>query len=163
MFTFDFWRRWLMIACLGFVAVGILVVVAGDSMVFAVYNEALATRFFPTTPMTHSVVEMKRFLFGPLGATIAGRWILMYYVIAYGFPSKQRWMWDACVVSLLGWFVIDSGASAYHRAWFNIVMINLAPLFTVGVPLFLVRREFIAHGPATEVERVSLKKDDASN
>jgi hypothetical protein len=41
----------------------------------------------------------------------------------------------AILVAILLWFVVDSGAPAYHGAWFNIVRIDLVALTATGLGL----------------------------
>jgi hypothetical protein len=43
---------------------------------------------------------------------------------------------------MLLWFVVDSGMSVYHGAFFNVWMINVWTLLLVGLPLAMTRRAF---------------------
>lgn len=91
-----------------------------------------------------ATAAIEAFLFGPLGATIAGRWLLMALVFHHAFPARQRWSFHATSISLCLWFTIDSAVSIAHGAWFNVWLVNIWPLLFVGVPLVAIRPAFSA-------------------
>ena len=78
-------------------------------------------------------------MMAPLGATIAGFYLLQSLVVAHAFRAREKWAWRAILGSTLIWFVVDSAMSAYHGAYFNIYLINILPLFVFGIPLYATR------------------------
>ena len=86
-------------------------------------------------------------MMAPLGATIAGFYLLQVFIVAYAFRQRQPWAWYAIFSSTLLWFVVDSGMSLLHGAYFNVFMINLFPLGLFGIPLFATRSMARKHRP----------------
>jgi len=82
-------------------------------------------------------VAMRGFLYGPLGGTIAGRWIALAFIFHIPFRRKERWAFVAAGLSLGTWLLVDSAVSFATGAWLNVVMINLAPSLLVLVPMLL--------------------------
>lgn len=135
---FDFWQRWLLFASLFFTAFGIAAAVAPHSGLFAVWIVEVDRNFFAGA-ISPEARAMRAFLMGPLGGTIAGSYLLQAFVAAVPFKAREAWAWYAILCSTLLWFVVDSGVSALHGAYFNIYLINLMPLVTFGIPLFATR------------------------
>ena len=109
---------------------GVVVAVAGTSQLFAPWHLALAEAFgFTPSRQPDAALEL---LFGILGGSICGKWLATAAVVHFGGPWAKPALWFA----LLSWFGIDSAVSALHGAWFNIWMINLAPLILVGGLIF---------------------------
>lgn len=135
--SFGFWYRWLLAA------------LAPDSFIFDFYNRQLTARFWGSTEVPENVREVRLFLFGPLGGTIAGKYVLLFYAVRFGFKRRERWAWWAILISHLAWFVIDSSVSFYHRAYFNfnILLINITPVIVYGIPLLLTWKYFQRRQP----------------
>jgi hypothetical protein len=138
---FEFWCRWLLIASLFFTVFGGVAALAPDSIVFEVWIAQVDRTFFAGS-IPPEAREMRSFLMGPLGGTIAGSYLMQAYVVAIPFKRRERWAWHAVLWSMLLWFCVDSLVSAMHGAWFNIVLINLMPLIVFGIPLAATRSAF---------------------
>jgi len=101
---------------------------------------------------------LRGLLLGILGGSIAGKWVLHAALARGPLRRGERWAHRASVVGLLGWFVVDSGASLALGASFNVWMINLAPLAFVGLPLAISWRWFDAPEPAPPARSPSLRR-----
>ena len=141
--TFIFWQRWLLISSIFFTIVGVVTALFSDSFIFDGYNQEIAALFWGQADIPEGVLSFKKFIFGPLGMTIAGKWILMIYIAACPFKEKERWAFEASWAGLLSWFTIDSAVSIYYGADFNIYRVNIFPLIFIGLPLLMTRRYFI--------------------
>lgn len=139
--SFEGWCRWLLAMSIMFLCVGLVTAFAGDSFLFAPYNEQIASLFFGGG-IPAEARSLRSFFYGLLGGTIAGSYLLRAFVIAVPFRRRERWAWHASFWSTVLWFVVDSSVSIAHGAHFNVWMINLAPLLLLGVPMLLVRKEF---------------------
>ncbi|MBX3274264.1 MAG: hypothetical protein KF729_28615 [Sandaracinaceae bacterium] len=149
--------RYLLVACAWFALLGLVVAVAGTSALFEPYTAAMAQRFFGAPSLPADVVPFTAFLFGPIGGSIAGKWVAAGAVVWGGLAQRERWAWHASVAGLASWFVIDSGMSIVHGAYFNVLMINLVPLALFGAPLFFARRPVEGSGrpPPTPAHRAA--------
>jgi hypothetical protein len=145
--SFGFWYRWLLAASAFFAVFGLIVALAPDSFIFDFYNRQLTARFWGSTEVPENVREVRLFLFGPLGGTIAGKYVLLFYAVRFGFKRRERWAWWAILISHLAWFVIDSSVSFYHRAYFNILLINITPVIVYGIPLLFTWKYFQRRQP----------------
>lgn len=141
-------QRALAVLCVAFALLGVSVALAGDSPLFALYNRALAERFFGAASLPAAMRALKAFIYGPIGGTIAGKWTAVAAIVVFGFRRRERWALRAAVASLLLWCAVDSTVSAWQRAWFNIYLINLVPLVSVGPLLALERSAFAPAQPA---------------
>jgi len=135
---FDFWCRWLLFASLFFTAFGVAAALAPDSGLFDVWIGQVDRTFFAGS-IPPDARALRGFLMGPLGGTIAGSYAMQVFVVAIPFKRRERWAWHAILWPMLLWFAVDSFVSALHGAWFNIVLINLMPVVTFGIPLFATR------------------------
>jgi hypothetical protein len=138
---FDFWRRWLLVVSLMFTIVGLAIAIVPDAPLLAVHTSALERVFFGGS-MPEPAAQLRRLLLGPLGGTIAGYFLLQAFVVSGPFRRREPWAWHAVLWPMLLWFVVDSGMSVYHGAFFNVWMINVWTLLLVGLPLAMTRRAF---------------------
>ncbi len=135
----GFLHRWMAGACAWFALVGLFVALGASTGAFWPYNLQIARHFWGVDAIPASALEFYGFAAGPLGGTIAGKWVAALYVVWGPLRRGERWAWGASVGGLLSWFLVDSVASAIAGAWFNVWMINLAPLLIFGLPLALSR------------------------
>src|SRR5690349_5106002 len=101
-------RRLTFWACGVFALVGLAVAFLGTSPVFDLYNRQVARVFFGAFDLTPEVRRFLAFLYGPLGATIFGKWILAAWLARGPLARGERWAHDALVAGLVSWFVVDS-------------------------------------------------------
>ncbi len=135
---FDCWCRWLLWASAFFVGFGVVAAIAPHSGLFDFWIGEIDNHFF-AGEIGASALAMRSFLMGPLGATIAGSYLLQVFVIAVPFRNREAWAWHAVVWATLLWIVVDSTMSAIAGAYFNIYLINLMPLVVFGIPLAATR------------------------
>lgn len=140
---FNFWQKWLTCANAITLIVGLLLAFAGNSFVFKLHNSYTENVFFNSLPITGDMLQFKNWLFGIIGATIAGFHLLMIFISENAFKKKEKWAYQAMLFALLLWFVIDSGISICTGAIYNVVLINLVALFLIGLPLVMTRKAFL--------------------
>lgn len=139
--AFRFWQRWLLGVSVFFCAFGVVVAVFPDAPFLAPWNGAVARAFYAGAE-PEGAAAFRAFVLGPLGATIAGSYLLQAFVAAVPFARRERWAWWATAGALALWFVVDSSLSLWHGAAFNVALINLAPLVAFVPPLVTTRRAF---------------------
>ncbi len=138
--VFEFFRIWLLVVGLLIVAGGAVFALAPDSLPMAGLNEIIRKRFW-SGGEPEGGREVRRWLEGIIGGTMAG-WGLMVAVIAAGpFSSRDLGLWWALAGGTLLWFVLDTGRSVASRVWSN-VAINTGLLVLIAVPLVATFAEF---------------------
>ncbi|MBK9169666.1 MAG: hypothetical protein IPM24_19710, partial [Bryobacterales bacterium] len=133
---FTFWRRWLLVASIGFALNGLAVCWWPDSPHLDVWNAAIRETFGSEGE------DVRRFLLGPLGGTMAGYFAMQTFIVWIPFRRRERWAWTAVISALLTWFVSDTLASLRAGAVFNIWMVNVPALIAAGIPLLATRPAF---------------------
>lgn len=140
---FIFWRNWLLGVSMLSTLMGVVIALFPNSFIFDLHTSAIAETYFQGA-MSENAADMRTFLFAPLGGTIAGYFLLQTFIVWIPFSRRQPWAWHAVLWSMLLWFVIDSGLSIYHGAWFNVWMINIWTLLLTGVSLTMTHNYFAA-------------------
>ncbi len=134
---YEAMRRLALVASLAFDAVGVLLAVDGAG-VLGGWDDALLARFFPNGP-TPEALALREFLYAPLGAAGACRWLLTAWLFHEPLRRRERWAARAVGWSLLLGFVLEAGAAGYRRAWFALWYAGLWPVVLVGLPLWRMR------------------------
>lgn len=139
---FAFWRNWLLIASGLFTIQSITWLFFGSFDPFGLYTGLMAQSFWDTSTLTPEAQKTFAFAVVPLGATTAGYFLMVHFLVRYGFPRRERWAYRAVVAALLLWFVLDTSFSLWHGAWFNVLIVNLPCVVIMGIPLLGLRRAF---------------------
>ena len=140
MSRFDFWRRWLEGMAWLLVLFGLAVALINQSAVAdMLVNRHVDPAFFADMPAEASAFQA--WIYGVLGATIAGWGACMVAVVRVPFTRRQVWSWNAIAIGVSLWFVVDTTISALHGVWFN-VGFNVVAAAMLGLPLAGTRGEF---------------------
>ena len=140
--NFEFWYNWLLLSSIIFALFGIIVAYFGDSLIFSIYNSYLTQTFWQSDVIPTNIREFKSFIYGPLGGTITGQYVMMLFIVYYPFRKKEAWAWYAIAFSHLFWFIIDSSISIYYKAYFNFIFVNLFTILVIGPPLIFTKKGF---------------------
>mgnify|MGYP006277735585 CR=1 FL=1 len=143
---FDFWRGWLLVMSTVFAVQAFGWILFGSFDPFGLYSTLMAREFWDTGALTPEADETLAFAVVPLGATTAGYFVLVHYLVRFGFARRERWSFHAVVAALAVWFVLDSAFSLWHGAWFNVILVNVPCIVLLGVPLLRLRRYFEPEG-----------------
>lgn len=138
---FNFWQKWLLTVSILFTLTGFVIALMPDSFLFAMHTSAIGEVFFNDS-LPDEAEKLRQFLFGPIGGTVAGYFLLQTFVVYGPFKRKEPWAWKAIFWALMIWFITDSSVSIYHGAFFNVWMINIWTLILVGLPLMFTYSEF---------------------
>lgn len=116
------------------VALGLALVPALHSDLFAFYRGSMASTFFGETAIPSPLWPWLDYAYAGIGAAFAAHFALLALATrAQGFVPWVRVAWWTSVGA---WFVLDSLGCSLHGAWFNIVQVNL-PAFGGAVVLCL--------------------------
>lgn len=140
--SFDFWWRWLLGFSILFAVVGVILAIFPGAAFLALHTLQIERVFFDGA-MTREAEDLRAFLLGPLGGTIAGYFLLQVFIVWGPFRRREPWSWHAVLWALLLWFVIDSSMSVRHGAVFNVWMVNIWTLLPIGLGLAMTYRYFL--------------------
>jgi hypothetical protein len=130
--TTDFWRRWLLLASglIGAYATSLVLAGALTGRLFDVLGFGMRSGAVPHGDARSYVL----FLYGVLGAVLAGWMVTVAGIAAGPLRTGERWAWPVLVTSLGVWFVLDTGLSLAVGSWQHAVF-NLLFLTALGLPL----------------------------
>lgn len=140
--SFLFWQRWLFYSSLLFALFGIVFAVYGNNLFFIPYNKALAHIFWHSENIPAAIEPFRAFIWGPLGATIAGYYILLAFIAWYPFQRKERWARNAIMVAFGVWVLLDSALCLRFGVYFQIFFINLFSIIIKALPIIFTWKEF---------------------
>ncbi len=140
MTNLAFWQKWLLILGLLIILFGVGLAVLGGSP-FQGPNSPIDTVFWDTQGTTAAVIDFQHWIYGVLGATMAG-WGVFTAFIAY-YPLKQRepWAWNCLIIGLLLWYLLDTAVSLRFRVYFNAAF-NTVLIALVLLPLGATWKDF---------------------
>ena len=139
---FIFWQRWLFYSSIVFALFGITFAVYGDNPLFKPYNQAIASIFWQVTDTPQEVKLFKKFIFGPLGGTIACCYILLAFIALYPFKRKEIWARNAIIAAFGTWIVLDSAVCLYYGVFFQIYLINAFSFLQKAMPIVFTWKDF---------------------
>ncbi len=122
---FHFWQQWLFYTSLVFALFGVVLALFGNNPVFRPYHRMLAMIFFDQEAIPESMHKLYTFVMGPMGANIAGFYLLLAYIARYPFKRKERWARSAIIVAFGTWFIIDAIVSFYYGVLFQVLVLHL--------------------------------------
>ena len=134
-----FWQKWLF-------AVGLLLAAFGLALAFFnqtpffdfLFNAQINLVFWPDGQVTPEAVMFQQWIYSVLGATIAGWGICVALLAYYPFRNREIWAWNAIVLGVTVWYVVDTGLSLYFRVIFNVIF-NTVLFIAVWLPLAFTR------------------------
>lgn len=140
--AFNFWRKWLF-------AVGLLLVVFGLALAFlnqtplfdALFNNHINPVFWFSKEIPPQAAAFQRWIYGVLGATIAGWGVFTVFLVHYPFRNREKWSWNAIGLGITVWFIPDTALSLYFNVMFNAAF-NTLVFASVMIPLLFTRHEF---------------------
>jgi hypothetical protein len=139
---FSFWQKWL-------VAVGVLLAVFGLALAFCnqsrffdlLFNNQVNPSFWTAAQVTPQIVRFQQWVYGVLGATVAGWGIVVVFVAHYPFRRQERWAWVSLALGITVWFLTDTALSLYFQVGFNVAF-NIVVFLSVILPLLATRKAF---------------------
>ena len=138
---FSFWQKWLFVVSLIICCFGLLMAFWGGAVLFQVFNDQVDKVFWGSAQVPNQAANFRQWIYGVLGATMAGWGVFLAFIVQYPFKRKEKWAWN-CLLSGLGiWFVVDTFISIYHTVYFN-AFFNIVLMIALIVPLIFTRIHF---------------------
>jgi len=139
---FNFWQKWLFYTSLLFALFGIVFAIYGDNPLFAPYNQEIAAIFWQVSDIPVEIKPFQKFIFGPLGGTIACCYILLAFIAWYPFRRKEIWARNAIIAAFGTWILLDSAVSLYFGVHFQVYIINVFSFLQKFLPIIFTWKDF---------------------
>jgi len=139
--SFSFWQKWLSIAAGAVVAIGLFLALTGFLPYSEPVNRLINQTFWPGRAVSVETSDFQRWVYGILGATVAGWGVLLLFVARVPFKKKERWSRQAILVCLAVWFPLDTALSLYHGVYLNAAF-NATLAMAIGLPAAITGRFF---------------------
>lgn len=137
--TFQFWRRWLMLVTIGVMVYGLSLIVFPGAA-----RDLFNALFFSSSETAHLFIEENNvytvFAHSILGAVLVGWMLTFMCVLIWSFQPGNRHAWNTLAVSVIGWFVIDTGYSIYAGVIAH-ALFNCAFLVLFALPLAMTLKK----------------------
>ncbi len=156
----KFWTRWLEIVGWILVAFGLCFAILNRSPFFdLIFNRNIDPVFWGGEGMSAAAGLFQAWIYGVLGATIAGWGVCIALLAKYPLRRGERWAWRCLTLGLGLWFVVDTGLSASSGVTFNVVF-NCLVAGMVFLPLWQIKRDLLLPR-ATRSSGESAQEDSA--
>lgn len=140
--SFNFWQTWLFVISIVLIVFGLLLAFFNQSVPFEVtFNANVDPHFWGLEAPTPDALLFQQWIYGVLGATIAGWGALLASLIRAAFHKKELWVWNSILYSMALWYVADTAISLQFSVEFNVIF-NTLLLILVALPLTFTRRYF---------------------
>ncbi|MGZ6272951.1 MAG: hypothetical protein ACXWM8_01470 [Candidatus Limnocylindrales bacterium] len=137
---FDFFRLWLIVAGASIALGGLLLSLLGGTPALAWMNRLIDPAFGPGVA-DESARRFQAWIYGVLGAVMAGWGLAIAILVNGAFSTRQAWVWWAVALGAGLWFVLDTGQSLRYRVFAN-AAINTVLLVVLAIPLAFTFGEF---------------------
>jgi len=138
---FLFWQKWLLVVGIVLVLFGIIMALFSGTTLFALFDGQINPVFWNAAEISGEIQQFQHWIYGVLGATVAGWGILITFIAYYPFKAQERWSWNCVFWGILVWFIVDTTISLYHSVYFNAIF-NTVLLVLIVLPLGFTRRCF---------------------
>jgi len=142
MTNFLLWQRWLFIVSLIMSVFGVLLALFNATPLFALFDRQINPVFWGAVDIPAGAREFKQWVYGVLGATLAGWGVFVAFIAHYPFQQREKWAWNCLVTGVLVWFVIDTAISLNFKVYFNAAF-NTVLFAAVLLPLGFSRKHFV--------------------
>lgn len=139
--SFLFWQRWLLILSLVIIAFGFGMALLNNTPLFDLLNRQVDPVFWKAQPLPAQALAFRGWIYGLLGATMAGWGVFIAFLAQNAFRRRERWAWNCILLGILAWYIPDSGISLAYGVVFNAIF-NTVLLALVALPLVFTRKDF---------------------
>lgn len=139
---FIFWQKWLLLINGYLVFLGIVIAFFNQSSIFEFFfNSQINPVFWSEGAVPLQANLFLQWIYGVLGATIAGWGIVMTYITLFPFKNREKWSWNCLLTASTIWFIVDSYLSFKYNVHFNLLF-NCLIYFLFLPPLLFTRKYF---------------------
>jgi drug/metabolite transporter (DMT)-like permease len=138
---FLFWQRWLYVVGIVISLLGVIMVLLSGTALFDMFNRHINPVFWGSNIVEEPAKGFQQWIYGVLGATMAGWGVFMTFIARYPFRNKEKWAWNCMSIGMLLWFFLDTSLSIFHKVYFNAVF-NAALMIIVMLPVVFTKKHF---------------------
>lgn len=139
--NFSFWQKWIFIVGLMTIAFGLFMAVFSGNL--GLFNNQINSVFWSDGNIPAGVKAFQGWIYGVLGATMAGWGVFSTFIAHYPFRQKEKWSWNCVATGLLLWYVVDTIISVSYGVYFNAVFNTVLMVFFI-LPLIFTRKHFVS-------------------
>ncbi len=140
--SFNFWQKWLLITSIFLITFGFGLAFFNHTGFFnQIFNDQINPAFWGHTQIDGTITHFQGWIYGVLGATVAGWGVMMLFLILYPFKARERWAWSAAAFNIGLWFVVDTAVSLAYGVLYNAAF-NILLLIVFTLPLIFTRKYF---------------------
>ena len=107
-----------------------------------IFNDNIDSYFWVEHQLPENAMKFQGWVYGVLGAVIAGWGTMIAFWAYYPFKTRERWAWNGMALATAIWYVADTAISAIYGVLFNIVF-NTMMLILLITPLVFTKKYFI--------------------
>jgi hypothetical protein len=137
---FQFWQRWLFGCSLIIIGFGLYMALLNRSPLFEIFNQQVKAVFWPAGSGTAEAQNFQSWIYGVLGATMAGWGVFFAFIAHYPFKAKEAWSWPCLISGVSLWYLVDTSISLYHNFVFNAIF-NTIFVVALLLPVILTLKE----------------------
>lgn len=142
MCNFNFWQKWLFFVGIYLAMFGLMLAFFNQTYVMDfVFNNQINSVFWSASAIPENIFPFQSWVYGVLGATVAGWGIFIAFLAYYPFKAREKWAWNCIAAGISIWFISDTSISAFYDVTFNVVF-NVVLLIFIGLPLLFTRKFF---------------------
>lgn len=142
----DFWATWLFAVVVALSVFGVALALLSATPLFELFHRQIDPVFWGTQLLSSATRAYQQWIYGVLGAVLAG-WGTTLAFVAWGpFRARQRWAWWCLGLGLVLWGIIDTSLSLAFGVTFNVTF-NLVILLATLLPLGLTWARFFRKNP----------------
>lgn len=138
---FKFWQRWFFVLGVMIVVFGVFMAIFNQTSIFNFFNNQINPVFWQAVSFTEDTAQFQGWIYGVLGATMAGWGLMFIFIVQNPFQARQQWAWAAIAFSLGFWYLLDTAISLYFGVTFNAIF-NTLLIGLVMLPLIRTRKYF---------------------
>ncbi len=131
---YRIWRYWLLAVSVFIIAFGTIMALLNTTVVFAFFNDQINPVFWGLNPVPSPAQAFQAWVYGAWGATVMGWGVTMLFIAWFPFASREQWAWYCVLVSVILWYLLDTGISFWYGVMVNVVL-NTTILILVIIPL----------------------------
>jgi hypothetical protein len=137
----DFWATGLFVVVVALSVFGVALALLSATPLFDLFHRQIDPVFWGTQPVAGATSDYQHWVYGVLGAVLAGWGSTLAFVVWFPFRARQPWAWWCLGVGIVLWCVIDTSLSLSFRVFFNVAF-NLVIFLATLLPLGLTRHRF---------------------
>ena len=143
MSRFLFWQKWLLMLGGVIVVFGLALAAFNQTPLFDIlFNRQINPTFWAEAEITPQIKAFQQWVYGVLGATMAGWGVFIVFIVHEPFRRRERWAWNCLAVGVGLWFVVDTALSLAANVIFNAAFNSLLVVL-IAPPLLATRSHFV--------------------